>query len=335
MEQLIKKKFFYNLYNLLKHEYVKNINIDLKETTNKFKLSSDFIPKNISETISTYTKNYTIDTPLIKCNIWCKNFTKKLLKDFKIILSRFYTLVNFFNNNGIVFNKQKFTLDYIPTKLKKCLPKIKNSILGPNEINSGLSYIYNNHICIWREEEFYKVFLHELFHCIGFDRFLIESDNTCTINRYYNVKKHINCNEGYNEFCALIYHCCFLKIENNSYNLCKLIHHNRLFTLLQIKKILNHYSTNNIYILKDNEFKQNTSVFSYFILKGMYLFYINEFINILQKHTFFLYPNDTFIEKIIQFNTNKFNDKQYNTTLNIVCTNYKKKLSNSLRMSYI
>ena len=47
-------------------------------------------------------------------------------------------------------------------------------ILGKNEINSGMSYIYQNKIYIWREEEFLKVFLHELFHCLGFDRFLID-----------------------------------------------------------------------------------------------------------------------------------------------------------------
>ena len=71
----------------------------------------------------------------------------------------------------------------------------RNNTLGPNHINSGVSWIYNNRLMVWRSEECLKVFIHELFHCLGFDRFLIEKK--CNLTNHYDITTHVNCNEGY------------------------------------------------------------------------------------------------------------------------------------------
>lgn len=337
---------YYNYYNYMINtsDYLNNIYLNLsklhsknsyniKKTNNKYIFKSKFIPSNINKEILKQKYNYTIKTKNILCNIWCNDLNKTTLNNIFKVLDRFNTIILLFNKLNLDYNKRQFELNYIPTNLKKELPTNGNKILGPNEINSGLSYIYNNIIYIWREEEFDKVFIHELFHCLGFDRFLIEDESLCELSNYYNLKTNINCNEGYNEFCALIYHCCFLKIENPKLNLNKCIKHNLYFTFIQIKKILDYY---NIKIFNHNtNFRQNTSVFSYFILKGMYLYYINEFLNILINHTILLYPKNEFKSNLKLFNSKIFNDGNFEISLNSVCNKYKKKMNKSLRMCLI
>ena len=331
MDKINNISYFTDLINILKQNYTK-VKFELIKSNNTFNFKSKFIPSNINDVISTHDSNFRIDLPHIKCNIWCKKLDSKLMKDIQLMLNRFYAIRSIFNKEDLNYNKQRFTLNYISTKCKKKLPTTKNKILGPNEINSGLSFIYENKIYIWRKEEFLKVFIHELFHCLGFDRFLIESKNQCNLTKYYNIQSNINCNEAYNEICALIYHCCFLKIKNAKLNIERLIQNNRLFTLLQIKKILNNYNINNLN--NTTEFKQNTSVFSYFILKGIYLFYINDFVNIIRNGTYFLFPTENFYETFLNFNEIKMNDTKFTTIVNHICLNYKRPLSNSLRMYY-
>lgn len=321
--------YLHNIYiNLLKLHSKQRYTI--KKSDNKYKLKSKFIPPNINKEILKQSINYTIKTKDIQCNIWCNDLNKQILNNIFKVLDRFNTIILLFKKFNLKYNKTKFELNYIPTKLKKELPSKKNKILGPNEINSGLSYIYNNIIYIWREEEFDKVFIHELFHCLGFDRFLIEDESLCELSNYYNLTSDINCNEGYNEFCALIYHCCFLKIENPTLNLNKCIKHNLYFTFIQIKKILDYYNIK--YFNHNINFKQNTSIFSYFILKGMYLYYINEFLHILNNHTMFLYPKNQLNLYLKRFNSKIFNDSKFECAINRVCKNYTNKMNNSLRM---
>jgi hypothetical protein len=66
---------------------------------------------------------------------------------------------------------------YYPVREKKLFPKVKGSILGPDECNSGVSFLNalykddhkieggeNGTITIFREEEHFKVLIHELIH---------------------------------------------------------------------------------------------------------------------------------------------------------------------------
>ena len=228
MERIIDTKYLYKLFSLLKKHYIKS-KIKFKTSKETFNIESKFISPNIMNSISEYNKVYECDLPNIKCIIFTKELTSKLKSDIQLIINRFCTMLDFLKHHKISFNTDKFKFIYISTDHKKKFPN-QNEILGPNEINSGMSYIYRNEIYIWREEEFLKVFLHELFHCLGFDRFLI--DEKCELRKHFNINKHLACNEGYNELCALIYHCCFLSIENNKHDVVDLIEKNRIFTLL-------------------------------------------------------------------------------------------------------
>ena len=325
MERIVDTKYLYKLSSLLKKHYTKS-KIKFKTSKETFNIESKFISPNIMNSISEYNKVYECDLPSIKCIIFTKNLTSKLKSDIQLMINRFYTMLEFLKHHKISFNTDKFKFIYISTDHKKKFPN-QNEILGSNEINSGMSYIYRNEIYIWREEEFLKVFLHELFHCLGFDRFLI--DEKCELRKHFNINKHLACNEGYNELCALIYHCCFLSIENNKYDVIDLIERNRIFTLYQIKQILQHYNLRTLN--NTNLFQQDTGVFSYFILKGFYLFHINELIELIKTDTFYFYPINYF-KKFKFYQNTCLDNKSFYKLINRTINSFKYKPNKTLRM---
>lgn len=328
MERIQDSKYLNELLSLLKKHYIKT-KIKIKTSKEKFNVDSKFISPNILNSIPEYDKVYECDSPDIKCIIFTKELTSQIRSDIQLMMNRFRTMLKFLKAHKISFNTQKFEVIYVSTEYKKIFPK-RNQVLGPNEINSGMSYFYDNKIYIWREEEFLKVFLHELFHCLGFDRFLIE--DKCYLKKYFNISNHLACNEGYNELCALIYHCCFLTIEDNKYNLVDLIEKNRVFTLYQIKQILQHY---NLRTLNNTDlFRQDTGVFSYFILKGFYLFHINELIKLVKTDTFYFYPIKIF-KQFKSYQDDCLNNKLFYELIKIFINNFEYKCNKSLRMVII
>ena len=326
MEKIKDTKYLYSLLSLLKKHYTKP-DIKFKNSNHTFSLDSKYISPNIMNDISNYNKVYECNLPDINCIIFTKELTSKLESDIKLMINRFYTMLNLLKHNNISFNTDKFTFIYVSTDHKKLFPN-KNNVLGANEINSGMSYIYKNKLYVWREEECLKVFLHELFHCLGFDRFLI--DQKCNLRKYFNINNHLSCNEGYNELSTLIYHNCFLVIENKQLNLIKLIEKNRVFTLYQIKQILQHQ---NLRTLNDsNKFKQNTAVFSYFILKGFYLFHINELIKLVKTDTFYFFPINYF-KKFEFYQNTCLNDNSFYKLINRAIDKFEYKTNRTLCMS--
>jgi len=285
---------YHELLELLKENYIIKKDYKLELFDYKIELNS-FMSEVIMHDITTnYNKVYKIDLPRIRIIIKCIVLDNKIKEDIQLMLNRFYTILNILDVNKIKYNKNKFHFVYIPTNYTKQFPT-KNNTLGPYHINSGVSWIYDNKLMVWRSEECLKVFIHELFHCLGFDRFLIEKP--CKLTNHYDITTHVNCNEGYNELCAFIYHNCFLIIEGFDNGLNKglqgvhkltidnLIEDNKVFTYYQIKQILQHYNLQTI-----AEFKQDTGVFSYFILKGFYLYHLDELFSAIKGDTFHLFP---------------------------------------------
>lgn len=317
MDKIKDKKYFEKLLKELKKLY-KPIKYKYIEKNETFNVNTKYIDSNISKTFINHDKCWIIDKPEIKIKIYNKK--KNFNKEIQEVINRFYTIIALFNKYKIPYNKQKFIVNYIPTKFKKKLPK-KNQILTPFHINSGLSYIFQNEICIFREEEFKKVFIHELFHCLGFDRFTMYDSFNKSISNVFKLSQDINGNEAYNELAAMIYNCCFLNIEEKK-NVINLIEKNRIYTIHQIIQIMKHYNSNSLSDFKKNLFKQKTAVFSYFILKGFYLYYFNDLINIIKKETIYFYPKyNDYIHIIIRFNNIILKDKQYYDFTDYLCKN--------------
>ena len=265
---------------LKKHH--KNITFVLVPVNETPKIESNFISDEIVSEINKHNKVVKIDLPKIEMKILYKDKLPK--KSIQNIINRFHTVLSFMDDHKLKYNKNKFKLLFIPTNAKKKLP-IKNKPLSSHHVNSGSSYIFQNDIMIWRQEECEKVFIHELFHCLGFDRFAI---NNGYVVPQFKITKHQNYNEGYNELCACIYNCCFQSIENKK-NVSKIFKHNQLHSLHQIKQLLQHHNFHSLNDLKNNIFPQDSSAFSYYILKGMYLYNLKELLKYLPNQVY-LFP---------------------------------------------
>ena len=160
-------------------------------------------------------------------------------------------------------------------------------------------------------------------------------------------KNDIRIYESYCEFWAIVLNSCFssffhTKIKNNYENMfnkfMKIIQNEISFSIFQMNKILNHYNLkytdliNNESNSKCKNYKEDTYVISYFILKTILLYSINDFFHWIQKYNgsikfkhsnifqfinFFKnhYLSNNFIQDIQKIQTIQSNNKFINNTL--------------------
>jgi hypothetical protein len=227
------------------------------------------------------------------------------------------------------------------TPFKKLLPESRSVVLSSNHINTGVTYqcIKNNEICVYRQEEWFKVFIHELFHAYGMDMNIAFSPNM-----FYTGSK-IRVGEAYVEFWAVYLNSAIAAYYSAAKNvsatnkenifsgyLAKYVRAERIFTLIQVNKILRHNNVkyNDMFNHK-NRYREKTNVFAYFILKSLFLFHYEEFIKLSIKNNKNMYyvvsPNyiKAFIEK-------KARNREYIKYLNLLNVEYMK---HSLRMTIV
>lgn len=174
------------------------------------------------------------------------------------------------------------------TSHKKELPKNNMEIIGWDNANTAFTSGCRSasEIVIYRKEEWFKVFLHETFHCFGLD-FADMNMDECNkqIKKVYPVKAKIEVYESYTETWAEIWNVCFcsfLTIKNwkdttKYINLChKLMKAEIKFSAFQCVKVLSFMGltydnlikkTKNDKTLSSTLYKENTNVFAYYILK--------------------------------------------------------------------
>ena len=160
----------------------------------------------------------------------------------------------------------------------------------------------NTEIHIYRQEEWFKVLIHECFHCFGLD---FSSENLDKLNKQiasiFPIQSKFNLFEVYCEMFAEIINVMFVsldiikKIENLDEYIHKLIlktqqllEKERVFSLLQCAKVLDCYGIkyqelyqkNSHAVLKRKKYKENdTNIFSYYILKSFFMFFYDDFLS--------------------------------------------------------
>lgn len=313
--------YFMNLYKNIKtilqkiELKINNINITiLNENVDVYFKNNEFTSENIKEYILNNLKNgYKLEYENNTIIYYTKNLflPKIIIHIFKIIK----LLKILFNRTDY---KQKII--YFETNKKKKFPN-KNAILGPNEINSGLTFLVNGDIILYRKEELLKVLIHELIHSNLIDEKIIFSKYNKDFSNLFCVNYKILLNEAFTESFATIINLFYIHIINN-------FKINMLNTMFELEmkysnqlclKILDYYNIQNIEdIIKNNNickniFPQNTNVFSYYFLKNILLINHIKFGDILQLHTIdYKIADETGIYKIINLimqNINILNNK--------------------------
>ena len=169
------------------------------------------------------------------------------------------------------------------TSLKKKLPKNNIHILGENNVNTAFTYSCkaNSEIVIFRQEEWFKVLIHESFHNFGLDFSDMNNDvATNKILSIYKVNSEVKLYEAYTEFWAEILNACFcsfyLSDSNESeflVNFNYFIHLEKTYKFFQMIKTLNFMGlryTDLYYIsgeqIRNTLYKEKSNILSYYII---------------------------------------------------------------------
>ena len=153
-----------------------------------------------------------------------------------------------------------------------------------------------NDIFLFRREEWFKVFIHETFHCFGLD-FSAYNDNNMANQHILSLFPIIKPNtdirlfETFCEMWAVIFHLvfCLFSASNDKYR-CKsfsrsvynrFLFREQLFSIYQSNKILHRSGYKYTDITKNTSepvYSEKTQAFSYYVIKSMMLWNLDKFV---------------------------------------------------------
>ena len=236
------------------------------------------------------------------------------------IISKLFVLIDLFTNSKHV----TYNLYVWLSELKKHKPQeqehhhehrqISKKTFKSQHINSGAT-VHNLleetvELFIWRKEEIEKVLLHEMIHTLKLDFMGYPEDLKEDIIQKFNIPSSIELRlgEAYVETWALILNTIYIsftkskmkiekqcKIKSNDFF--KLFAMEIIFTLYQSSKILRHFGYGcfagcEVPLVKSENpkdamqklFEQETSVFSYYLIKAGVLMNLGGFLKFCCKH---------------------------------------------------
>ena len=233
-------------------------------------------------------------------------------------LERMYIWLSISNKYSPINCSKNLHVYLYLTDLKKMLPTDNATIIGMNHANTAFTYACSqenisspmllqnnemNEIIIFRKEEWFKVFIHETIHCMSLDFSHMDTKlSNDKIHNTFNINNDVKLFESYTECLAEIMNNIFFvyysvinnkNAENMDYIYEKIeenLKYEILFSFFQCVKILDHHglSYKNMYDVESRElckkYNENSPIFSYYVLKPILLFHINDFIEWINKN---------------------------------------------------
>ena len=152
-----------------------------------------------------------------------------------------------------------------------------------------------NSIFVFRREEWFKVLMHETFHCFGLDfsSSLGDESNKCILSIFpaINPNTDIRLYETYCEMWAEIFYFMFFQFTNSKgeysrfseSRLIRELRREQLFSIFQSNKILKRsgfkYSdVTHIVPSGKSQYEEKTQAFSYYVLKSLMLWNVDKFL---------------------------------------------------------
>lgn len=315
MQESISKCFNKNTYerfHLIKHLINKypfiNINITeiqkIKDAYQEYPASyklinsplkiedSQFIDKPLYDEMKTYKEYIQIKEPSINIKISYKE------KPNEKLINIIYSTVRLFQK---LYGNKNIILIIALTNHKRLLTTPEIGTI--NTVGGQTNFIK---IEIFRKEEVVKVLMHELCHFYEIDCVNVDENQSLLMNRF-NIKTpyYLSVQEATTEYLAILHHIALVSFYTKESIRC-LYHYEKIFSLYQVCKILNHYKFKRFEDLYKNEMIQGTNVFSYYIIKFYILYKMD---NRCSIHNLNKILDDTEIINIINENMNCTFDK--------------------------
>lgn len=192
-----------------------------------------------------------------------------------------------------------------------------NKILGTLHVNSAFttSCQTSTQICLYRKEEWFKVFIHETFHNLGLDFSDVDhKQNDILMTKLFNIENSNSSFRIYESYCEVWaeilngFFVSFFQCENesackNKFN--KYMQKQIGFSVFQLVKILKYYHSNySEFINKKTpivKFKENTYVFSYYIVKTILLFHSVDFEKWCQDNNVNIFQFDRKNQNVLKY----------------------------------
>jgi len=179
---------------------------------------------------------------------------------------------------------------YFTDHLKK-LPQKKGVPFQEIHANTAFTTICapSTNIHIFRKEEWFKVFIHETFHNLGLDFSTMDvSELDRQMNRAFPLKKDLGIFETYCEIWAVLMSSLFEAYFSTNgpkeavlVKMEKILLQQTIYSVFQAAKILDHHGLTYQDVLSKSlsSYKETTYVFSYYILKSILLFGLEDFLD--------------------------------------------------------
>lgn len=182
--------------------------------------------------------------------------------------------------------------------LKKHIPSYQ-SLITQEHANTGFTTTCDrtSEIHIYREEEWFKVLLHETFHNLGLDfSSMNNTDLNSCVYSIFPLKTEKKIFESYCEMWAEILNVVFIayfkskskKIKPMIKDAMDMLEIEQEFSLLQCVKVLHFFGMTYTDLYEETQeakdarlykYKEQTPIFSYFIIKCILMFFVDEFIH--------------------------------------------------------
>ena len=249
--------------------------------------SGRYMPREINQHISNHMKRQIIyrvsighREVTIRFGMFDNKYEMSDLEYFaQMIISWIHTVVKYTEHNC---GKSQL-IDIYFTDNKKLFPKSSVITLGPINCNSGFSTVCSerNEITIFRNEEWFKVFLHESCHSFGLEpSHLFEIQLNNYIAGALPIKPEVRVSEAYVEVWARIINVIYGAIINSNgrdefYILLRFsLQLEALFSVYQAVRVLNFMNLNYESVIDMTSvvakmlYKEDTHVFAYYILSA-------------------------------------------------------------------
>lgn len=323
-------------------------------------IDDNYIPKGIHydlcpDNIKKYTKNikttgksfyFSIGERKIKIYLiyeYSHDNNPSFKKFFYNAIHRIYLLISLLQSYSLSECSQYLTIYLYLTNLKKTLDDCdKHCSIDEKNANSAFTFACKkkNEVYIYRKEEWFKVLAHELFHSFGLDFSQFDSEDiNKKIYSIFPIKTDLRLYETYCEVWAELLNVLFIsffsiKCSEHNYNqkiikkIQLFIYQEILFSLFQSTKILTYfgitygdlYERTSDAINNRNNYKETTPVLSYYIIKSIIIFNINDFLEWCFIHNNGSLNFDKSSDVVINNNINNYIDfirKQHQNPLYI------------------
>lgn len=247
------------------------------------------------------------------------NPSEDRLRKYDKYIEYIYRWLHMINNYASTMCSKELTIYLYLTNAEKTLPKHDHHTIDVTNVNTAYTTTceVKSAIVIYRKEEWLKVLFHESVHNFALD-FSNMDNKDCTerMLRLFPIKSKVNLFEAYAEFWAELMNAAFASFEmihgnnrSSHLNNCRdthlrnlntflfhfndLIHYELNYSLFQMTKALRFmgltyhmlYSTKaDDAITRSELYKENTNVFSYYVVKTILLINYQPFLDWCDTH---------------------------------------------------